>query len=135
MKAITALIAAGTLAVGYATYRHTVKHDQQQQTSDMLKASASTPPRTTLPNLNTKPEEKPAERQTDKEPDKPVEQQKSTDSPAPETTPKEAPKKEEKKPFHFGDTSRWANSCDRGSCFRSIHATWAKLWSHAAWKL
>src|SRR4051794_26609460 len=99
MKAITALIAAGTLALGYATYRHTVQHDEQQQMNDVLKASASTPPRATIPNLNTKPAEKPAEQRTNKEPDKPVDQRQP-----PAETPKEAPKKEEKKPFSFSGT-------------------------------
>ncbi|MBV8807944.1 MAG: hypothetical protein JO033_04660 [Acidobacteriaceae bacterium] len=76
LKVIAAIPAVvvplGGLALGYANYRHTVEHDQEQQISDTLKARPS--PRTTLPNINTKPEEKPAEQQPEKEPDKPVEQ-------------------------------------------------------------
>jgi hypothetical protein len=94
------LIAAGGIWLGIANYKHTVQHDQDQQMGDVLKASS--PPGTTLPNLNTKPVEKPAQQQTSKDPNKQVEQpqQNSTNSQPSDTTPKEPPK-EEPKPFTF----------------------------------
>jgi hypothetical protein len=86
---IMALIAAATVLVAYATYRHTVERD---------KANAI-PPSHGDPNITKRIEKAPEKQQDEKEPEKSGERQKPPDLP-PVETPKQPPK-EEPKPFTF----------------------------------